>query len=271
MFAHAVSASVVSGTSIWQSMFGFEIPATEKILRTLGVYLGLAIIMRLAGKRQLAQLNSFDLIVMLLLSNVVQNAVIGPDNSLTGGLLGAVVLVGFNAAPRPSSKAPRPPLSRTGRLWRSRFDAQGCATPRSSRRCAIRAPALCGTCAGRLWSREAASRSSWPARQRPRPMVSCVRPSLTCSAASTNGSQSSSGVSVGRLAEMVSPDDCPRTRRRTHGPRYSRAHWALARAASARESAGAGGRGMAQPASGAVNPSVVKAFSATRRWPSDVM
>jgi hypothetical protein len=40
MFAHAVSASVVSGTSIWQSMFGFEIPATEKILRTLGVYLG---------------------------------------------------------------------------------------------------------------------------------------------------------------------------------------------------------------------------------------
>ncbi len=98
MFIHAFSASAVAGTSIWQSMFGFEIPATEKIIRTLGVYLGLAIIMRLAGKRQLAQLNSFDLIVMLLLSNVVQNAVIGPDNSLTGGLLGAVVLVGFNAA-----------------------------------------------------------------------------------------------------------------------------------------------------------------------------
>lgn len=97
MFTHAISASATAGTSIWQSMFGFEIPATEKIVRTLGVYLGLAIIMRLAGKRQLAQLNSFDLIVMLLLSNVVQNAVIGPDNSLTGGLLGAVVLVGFNA------------------------------------------------------------------------------------------------------------------------------------------------------------------------------
>jgi len=61
--------------------------------------------MRLAGKRQLAQLNSFDLIVMLLLSNVVQNAVIGPDNSLTGGLLGAVVLVGFN--PRWSGSRPR--------------------------------------------------------------------------------------------------------------------------------------------------------------------
>jgi uncharacterized membrane protein YcaP (DUF421 family) len=97
MFTHAVSASAVAGTSIWQSMFGFQIPPAEKILRTVGVYLGLVIIMRLAGKRQLAQLNSFDLIVMLLLSNVVQNSVIGPDNSLTGGLLGAVVLVGLNA------------------------------------------------------------------------------------------------------------------------------------------------------------------------------
>lgn len=61
------------------------------------MYLGLAVIIRLAGKRQLAQLNSFGLIVMLLVSNVVQNALIGPDNSLVGGLLGAAVLVGFNA------------------------------------------------------------------------------------------------------------------------------------------------------------------------------
>jgi len=96
MFIHAIGA-LVSGTTIWQSMFGFEIPATEKILRTLMVYLGLALIMRLAGKRQLAQLNSFDLIVMLLVSNVVQNAIIGLDNSVAGGLLGAGVLVGFNA------------------------------------------------------------------------------------------------------------------------------------------------------------------------------
>jgi uncharacterized membrane protein YcaP (DUF421 family) len=88
MFIHAIGASMVSGTTIWQSMFGLAIPATEKVLRTLVVYLGLAIIMRLAGKRQLAQLNSFDLIVMLLVSNVVQNAIIGPDNSVAGGLLG---------------------------------------------------------------------------------------------------------------------------------------------------------------------------------------
>ncbi len=93
----ALSSSVVSGGTIWQHMFAFEIPATEKVLRTLAVYLGLAIIMRLSGKRQMAQLNSFDLIVMLLVSNVVQNAIIGPDNSVVGGLLGAAVLVGFNA------------------------------------------------------------------------------------------------------------------------------------------------------------------------------
>ncbi|WP_205622881.1 DUF421 domain-containing protein [Sciscionella marina] len=67
------------------------------MLRTVLVYAGLALLLRLGGKRDLAQLNSFDLVVMLLLSNVVQNAVIGNDNSLTGGLLGAAVLVALNA------------------------------------------------------------------------------------------------------------------------------------------------------------------------------
>jgi uncharacterized membrane protein YcaP (DUF421 family) len=74
------------------------IPIIEKVARTLLVYLGLVVLLRLAGKRDLAQLNSFDLVVLLLLSNVVQNAVIGNDNSLVGGLLGAVVLVAVNAA-----------------------------------------------------------------------------------------------------------------------------------------------------------------------------
>jgi uncharacterized membrane protein YcaP (DUF421 family) len=73
------------------------IPLTEKVFRTLAVYLALAILLRLAGKRDLAQLNTFDLVVVLLLSNVVQNAVIGPDDSLLGGLVGAAVLVGVNA------------------------------------------------------------------------------------------------------------------------------------------------------------------------------
>jgi uncharacterized membrane protein YcaP (DUF421 family) len=83
--------------SMWNDLFDLGVSAPEKILRTVAVYLALALLLRLAGKRDLAQLNSFDLVVMLLLSNVVQNAVIGPDNSLTGGLVGAVVLVAFNA------------------------------------------------------------------------------------------------------------------------------------------------------------------------------
>jgi uncharacterized membrane protein YcaP (DUF421 family) len=73
------------------------IPAADKVVRTVAVYAGLAVLLRLAGKRNLAQLNSFDLVVVLLLSNVVQNALIGPDNSVTGALLGAVVLLAVNA------------------------------------------------------------------------------------------------------------------------------------------------------------------------------
>ncbi len=79
-------------------LLSMGIPVGEKIIRTVAVYGGLAVLLRAFGKRDLAQLNSFDLVVMLLLSNVVQNAVIGPDNSLVGGLLGAVVLVVVNSA-----------------------------------------------------------------------------------------------------------------------------------------------------------------------------
>lgn len=68
----------------------------EKAIRTAAVYFVLLVLLHLAGKRQLAQLNSFDLVVLLLLSNVVQNAIIGSDNSLLGGLLGAVILVAVN-------------------------------------------------------------------------------------------------------------------------------------------------------------------------------
>jgi uncharacterized membrane protein YcaP (DUF421 family) len=68
----------------------------DKTLRTLAVYLALLVLIHLAGKRELAQLTSFDLVVLLLLSNVVQNAVIGNDNSLLGGLFGAALLVAGN-------------------------------------------------------------------------------------------------------------------------------------------------------------------------------
>lgn len=82
---------------IWSDLFHLQVPVWEKVVRTVCVYAGLAILLRLAGKRELAQLNTFDLVVMLLLSNVVQNSVIGNDNSLSGGLIGAGVLMAVNA------------------------------------------------------------------------------------------------------------------------------------------------------------------------------
>ncbi|MEU3496506.1 DUF421 domain-containing protein [Kitasatospora cineracea] len=78
---------------MWQDMFDAGISYGEKTLRTVLVYLALLVLLRVIGKRGLAQLNTFDLVVMLLLSNVVQNAVIGNDDSVTGGLYGALVLL----------------------------------------------------------------------------------------------------------------------------------------------------------------------------------
>src|ERR1041384_7288329 len=82
---------------IGHALFTIGIPVLEKVVRTVAVYGGVLVLLRVGGKRDLAQLNSFDLVVLLLLSNVVQNAVIGNDNSLLGGLLGALVLVAVNA------------------------------------------------------------------------------------------------------------------------------------------------------------------------------
>ena len=81
---------------IWSDLFHPDISIIEKILRPVIVYFFLVIGLRLAGKRELAQLNPFDLIVLLTLSNTVQNAIIGNDNSVTGGLIGATTLLGVN-------------------------------------------------------------------------------------------------------------------------------------------------------------------------------
>lgn len=81
---------------ILTDMFSAEVPYAEKVLRTLIVYLFLIVILRLAGKRELGQFNRFDLVVLLTLSNTLQNAIIGPDNSVIGGLVGAAVLIGVN-------------------------------------------------------------------------------------------------------------------------------------------------------------------------------
>jgi uncharacterized membrane protein YcaP (DUF421 family) len=71
-------------------MFMPEVQILEKIVRPLIVYFFLLIAFRLAGKRELGQMTPFDLIVLLTISNVSQNAMIGPDNSLTGGLIGGL-------------------------------------------------------------------------------------------------------------------------------------------------------------------------------------
>jgi uncharacterized membrane protein YcaP (DUF421 family) len=68
----------------------------EKVLRPVAVYLVLVLGLRTFGKRVLAQLNPFDLVVLLTLSNTVQNAIIGNDTSLSGGILGAAALLGIN-------------------------------------------------------------------------------------------------------------------------------------------------------------------------------
>src|SRR5207247_705377 len=73
------------------------VPVAEKVLRAVVVYAFLVVGLRLAGKREVAQLNPFDLVVLLTLSNTVQNAIIGDDNSVTGGLLGAATLLAVNA------------------------------------------------------------------------------------------------------------------------------------------------------------------------------
>ena len=75
-----------------------DIPVWEKILRSVVVYLFILTAFRFTGKRQVGQLTPFDLIVLLIIANVVQNAIIGNDNSLGGGLLGATVVLVLNWA-----------------------------------------------------------------------------------------------------------------------------------------------------------------------------
>jgi uncharacterized membrane protein YcaP (DUF421 family) len=77
-------------------MFQLPLPILEKLLRPIIVYLVLVLLLRLFGKRELAQLNPFDLVVLLSLSNTVQNAIIGDDNSVSGGVIGACSLLAIN-------------------------------------------------------------------------------------------------------------------------------------------------------------------------------
>src|SRR5207253_8401411 len=81
---------------IWKDLFVLGIPLLEKILRPIVIYAFLVISLRLSGKRELVQLNPFDLVVLLTLSNTVQNAIIGDDNTVLGGIIGASSLLATN-------------------------------------------------------------------------------------------------------------------------------------------------------------------------------
>ena len=83
-------------SKLFTDMFYLGLPLAEKVIRPVLVYVFLIVGLRVAGKRELAQLNPFDLVVLLTLSNAVQNAIIGDDNSVTGGVIGASTLLAVN-------------------------------------------------------------------------------------------------------------------------------------------------------------------------------
>ncbi len=104
-----------------------QIPVWDKVLRTVAVYALIYVLMRLA-KRDAAQLTASDFVVVLLLSNVVQNAIIGPDDSFVGGAIGAVTLIVINELVARWEWARK--MSRAGRADKR----SGSANPRPSRR-----------------------------------------------------------------------------------------------------------------------------------------
>ena len=81
---------------MWHSIFHLPVPVAEKILRTVLIYAVIAVLVRATGKRGLAGLNTLDIVVVVLISNVVQNGIIGNDNSVTGAVVGAAVLFGLH-------------------------------------------------------------------------------------------------------------------------------------------------------------------------------
>ncbi len=82
--------------SISHDVFSLPLPVLEKVLRAVVVYVLLVVVLRIVGKRELGQQNTLDLVVLLLIANAVQNAVIGVDNSFSGSVISVVTLVGLN-------------------------------------------------------------------------------------------------------------------------------------------------------------------------------
>jgi uncharacterized membrane protein YcaP (DUF421 family) len=84
--------------SLGGNLFDLHLGIDEKIIRSLLVFIFLAVALRLGGKRELAQINVLDLAVLLLASNALQNALIGNDSTVTGGVIGAGTLFVANYA-----------------------------------------------------------------------------------------------------------------------------------------------------------------------------
>src|SRR6266550_3313634 len=99
MMRAALPATLASLTHrISTDLFHLQTPWQEKVLRAILVYAFLLVAIKVFGRRELGQLTAFDLIVLLTLSNILQNAMIGNDNSLSGGAIGALVLLSANYA-----------------------------------------------------------------------------------------------------------------------------------------------------------------------------
>ena len=80
---------------MWDKLFFPDLPLLNLAIRAIAVFLGIVLLLRLSGKRQMGQLTATEFVVVLLISNAVQNAMNGGDNSLTGGMFLATILIGL--------------------------------------------------------------------------------------------------------------------------------------------------------------------------------
>ena len=81
---------------MWHSIFDMGITVGEKAIRAVLIYVFLLVALRVIGKREISQQNTLDVLVILLVANAVQNGIIGNDNSVTGAVVGAIVLFGLH-------------------------------------------------------------------------------------------------------------------------------------------------------------------------------
>ncbi len=112
---------------MWHNLVSIGSSWQERAIRAMVVYLFLLVLFRVFGRRELGQLTGFDIIVLLTISNILQNSMIGNDNSVTGGMIGAAVLLGERSG---SSKAAQRSSSKMA-SWRRPRCARSCSPSRT--------------------------------------------------------------------------------------------------------------------------------------------